>query len=63
MTFEQAMIKLSIISEEMNDPKLSLDDAMKYYKESTELVAFCKNHIQNAKIIVETLNDEIKKEN
>ncbi len=59
MTFEEALARLGEISEEMENPALPLDSAVKLYAEASELAALCKKNISEAKLSVEKINAEI----
>ncbi len=59
LTFEKALARLGEISEEMEKPDLPLDSAVKLYAEASELAAFCKKNITEAKLSVEKINAEI----
>lgn len=56
MEFEQAMKRLSEISESMSGSELPLEQSMKLYAEAAELVKFCKEYIENAKLKVEQID-------
>lgn len=55
MEFEQAMKRLSEISESMSGSELPLEQSMKLYAEAAELVKFCKEYIESAKLKVEQI--------
>ena len=57
MEFEKALSRLNEISEKMNSKDLPLDDSVKLYKEACELVKFCKEYIDNARLQVERLEE------
>ena len=54
MDFEQAMKRLTEISELMGKSDLKLEDSMKLYTEAVELTKKCKD-IKNAELQVQTL--------
>jgi exodeoxyribonuclease VII small subunit len=54
MDFEQAMKRLTEISELMGKSDLKLEDSMKLYTEAVELTKKCKEYI-NAELQVQTL--------
>ncbi|MGN1423860.1 MAG: exodeoxyribonuclease VII small subunit [Oscillospiraceae bacterium] len=58
MDFEQAMKRLTEISEQMNGAELPLEESMKLYTEAVGLVKFCKEYIAGAKLTVEKLEAE-----
>ncbi len=55
MEFEQAMKRLNEISESMSGSELPLEQSMKLYAEAAELVKFCKEYIESAKLKVEQI--------
>jgi exodeoxyribonuclease VII small subunit len=55
MDFEQAMKRISEISDRMSGGELPLEESMKLYAEAAELVKYCKDYINNAKLRVEQL--------
>lgn len=55
MEFEQAMKRLSEISEKMSGSELPLEQSMELYAEAAELVKFCKGYIAEAKLKVERI--------
>lgn len=56
MEFEQAMKRLSEISDRMSGSELPLEESMKLYTEAVELVKYCKEYIAGAKLRVEQLD-------
>lgn len=56
MDFEQSMKRLSEISEKMSAQELPLEESIKLYAEAAELVKFCREYIENAKLRVEQLD-------
>ncbi len=56
MEFEKAMKRLSEISKSMSGEELPLEDSIKLYSEAAELVKYCKDYIDNAKLKVEQLD-------
>ncbi len=55
MDFEQAMTRLSEISESMSKSDLPLEESMKLYTEAADLVKYCKEYIDSAKLRIERL--------
>lgn len=55
MDFEQAMKRLTEISELMGKSDLKLEDSMKLYTEAVELTKKCKEYIKNAELQAQTL--------
>lgn len=56
MEFEKAMKRLSEISKSMGGEELPLEESIKLYAEAAELVKYCKDYIDNAKLKVEQLD-------
>jgi len=56
MEFEKAMKRLSEISKSMSGEELPLEDSIKLYAEAAELVKYCKDYIDSAKLKVEQLD-------
>ncbi len=57
MTFEQAMKRLSEISNALESDSLPLSDAIELYKEGTELVRVCRKELDDAKLQVSVLEE------
>lgn len=55
MEFEQAMKRLTEISTKMSGAELPIEESMKLYAEAAELVKFCKDYIDNARLKIEQL--------
>ncbi len=55
LKFEQAMKRLNEISNAMNDDELPLEDALKLYSEASELIALCKDEMNNAQLALKEL--------
>ena len=53
-TFEQMMEELSNIVEQLENGKLTLDDAVKKYQEGIELSNQLKKKLEEAKLVVTT---------
>ena len=51
--FEEAMNRLSAISELMSNKNSSLDDSLKLYTEAAELIEKCGKYLDEAKLVVE----------
>ncbi len=56
MEFGKAMKRLSEISKSMSGEELPLEDSIKLYAEAAELVKYCKDYIDNAKLKIEQLD-------
>ncbi len=57
MSFEAAMKRLDEISVQMEQPDITLDDSLKFYKEAVELVAFCRKYISDATLTIMKLEE------
>ena len=60
MTFEEKMARLGEIVSLLENDKLSLDKALDYYKEGTDLSVDCKKILENAKLTVKTMNGAVE---
>ena len=56
MTYEEAIKRLEEIVEQLDSGKLSLDESLKLFEESTKLPAFCKQGLENAKLKITELS-------
>lgn len=48
LTFEQAMQKLQMIVEKLENGSATLDESVKLFEEGTKLSAFCYDTLKNA---------------
>lgn len=62
MNFEDAIKRLGEISEKMENPDLPLEVAVKLYSEATELADFCQKNLGEAKLSIEKINSDNKKD-
>jgi len=53
--FEQALMRLEQILEEMNSGKASLDSALNLYEEADKLITTCNKQLNEAEQKIETL--------
>ena len=53
MTFEEALKRLNDISRLMENPEITLKNAVELYEEANGLVEICKKNIEAAKISLE----------
>ena len=58
MTFEENMTRLGEIVSQLESDKLSLEQALDFYKEGIDLSVECKKALENAKLSVKTMNGE-----
>ena len=56
MTYEEAIKRLEEIVEQLDSGKLSLDESLKLFEESTKLTAFCNHGLENAKLKITELS-------
>lgn len=56
MTFESALERLNEISKSMENPDITLKNAVELYAEAKELVDFCNKSIDEAKIALEKID-------
>jgi len=52
-TFEQAMLRLEQINGLLSDSETGFDESLKLFKEASELIVFCNDKINNAKLTIE----------
>ncbi len=55
MTFEEALKRLGEISEQMENPDITLKSAVELYSEAGELTEICKKNIEEAKLALEKI--------
>ncbi|MBQ8784381.1 MAG: exodeoxyribonuclease VII small subunit [Clostridia bacterium] len=56
MTYEKAVKRLEEIVEQLDSGKLTLDESLKLFEESTVLTAFCNKGLENAKLKITELS-------
>ena len=57
MTFESALERLTEISKTMENPDITLNNAVELYSEAKELVDFCSKSIAEAKLRLEKIEE------
>ena len=57
LTYEQAMERLSVITDRLEDGSLPLEDALKLYEEASALVRLCNTYLDTAEQKIVTLSD------
>lgn len=57
MTFESALERLTEISKQMENPDITLKNAVELYSEAKELVDFCNKSIAEAKLRLEKIEE------
>lgn len=56
MTFEDTLDKLNKIVSELESGNLSLEESLEKFKEGVTLSGECKKKLQEAKLVVETID-------
>lgn len=59
MTFEESLKKLNDIVSQLESGKLSLDESLDIYKEGTQIAVNCKKSLENAKLQVKALSQDV----
>lgn len=57
MTFESALSRLNEIAKTMENPDITLKNAVELYSEAKELVDFCNKSIAEAKLSLEKVEE------
>lgn len=57
LSYEQAMERLSVITERLEDGSLPLGDSLKLYEEASALVRLCSTYLDSAEQKIVTLSD------
>lgn len=57
MTFEESLEKLNAIVSNLESGKLSLEESLEKFKEGVSLSAECKKRLEEAKLVVETVDE------
>ena len=55
MSFEEALNRLREISEQMENPDITLKSAVELYSEANKLTEICKKSIEEAKLALEKI--------
>lgn len=58
LSFEESMQRLSEITKILENNEITLDEAIKLYKEGVELSALCKQKLDSAKMQISMLSDK-----
>lgn len=58
MTFEESLEKLNEIVSNLESGKLSLEESLEKFKEGVALSAECKKRLEEAKLVVETVDEK-----
>lgn len=54
--FEEGMARLQMVLAQMQDETTTLDKAVKLYAEAAQLIAYCNQTLQNAKLQIEEID-------
>lgn len=57
-TYEQAMERLSVITESLESGSLPLEDSLKLYTEASELIRFCNDALNTAEQKITELSEK-----
>ena len=55
-TFEQAMSELESLAKKMEDENIELEQSIKYYEKSVELISFCEKILAEANQKIISIN-------
>lgn len=58
MTFEESLEKLNEIVSNLESGKLPLEESLEKFKEGVALSAECKKRLEEAKLVVETVDEK-----
>lgn len=54
--FEEVLARLQMVLAQMQDETTTLDKAVKLYAEAAQLIAYCNQTLQNAKLQIEEID-------
>lgn len=54
--FEEGLARLQMVLAQMQDEATTLDKAVKLYAEAAQLIAYCNQTLQNAKLQIEEID-------
>ena len=54
--FEEGLARLQMVLAQMQDETTTLDKAVKLYAEAAQLIAYCHQTLQNAKLQIEEID-------
>ena len=57
LSYEQAMDRLSVITERLEDGSLPLEESLKLYEEASALVRLCSKYLDNAEQKIAVFSD------
>lgn len=62
LTYESAYNRISEISQLLESGETSLDESLKLFKESVDLIAFCNEKLKDAELKIKTIVDGVQNE-
>ncbi len=60
--FEEGLARLQMVLAQMQDETTTLDKAVKLYAEAAQLIAYCNQTLQNAKLQIEEIDEALAAE-
>jgi exodeoxyribonuclease VII small subunit len=57
LSFEEALIKLESIVEQLEDEDITLEDSVKLYEEGVKMSKFCTEILEKAELRIEQVNE------
>ena len=60
--FEEGLARLQMLLAQMQDETTTLDKAVKLYAEAAQLIAYCNQTLQNAKLQIEEIDEALAAE-
>jgi exodeoxyribonuclease VII small subunit len=57
LSFEEALIKLESIVEQLEDEEITLEDSVNLYEEGVKLSQFCTEILEQAELRIEQVNE------
>jgi exodeoxyribonuclease VII small subunit len=57
LSFEEALKKLELIVEQLEDEDITLEDSVKLYEEGVQLSQFCAEILEQAELRIEQVNE------
>lgn len=57
LSFEEALIKLESIVEQLEDEEITLEDSVNLYEEGVKLSHFCTEILEQAELRIEQVNE------
>ena len=60
--FEERLARLQMVLAQMQDETTTLDKAVKLYAEAAQLIAYCNQTLQNAKLQIEEIDAALASE-